>query len=68
FVKGPDGSDEVENNIHHANDAALYNHILLVLLEVADDLPAQRRNMYRLRRLEEHNGKQNYTYNARNLF
>ncbi|MFO5736625.1 hypothetical protein, partial [Klebsiella pneumoniae] len=35
FVKGPDGSDEVENNIHRANDAALYNHIPFVLRELA---------------------------------
>ncbi|AAL83040.1 hypothetical protein KEN51_CDS0257 [Pseudomonas phage vB_Pae10145-KEN51] len=67
FVKGPDGSDEVENNIHRANDAALYNHIPFVLREVADDLPAQRRNMYRLRRLEEHNGKQYFAYYARKI-
>lgn len=67
MIKGPDGTDEFENRLHRADDAALYNHIPFAMREVTDDLPAERRRILRLRRIEPFNGKQYITYYARKM-
>lgn len=61
-VKADDGSDETENRVHRSNHAALYNHIPFVLREVNDDLPADRREKFCLRRVESHNGRNYIAY------
>lgn len=66
-VKADDGSDETVPVPHRANDAAAYNMIPFVLREVTDDLPANLRARYRLRKLETHGGVQYYAYYLRKL-
>lgn len=67
-VKGPDGSDEVANQIHRASDAALYNGIPFVMREASgQDLPADRRDQYCLRTIESHGGKNWVVYYGRRL-
>lgn len=66
-VKGPDGADEVANRIHRSNDAALYNHIPFVMREVGSDIPADRRDLYCLRTIESHGGKNYIVYYGRRI-
>jgi hypothetical protein len=66
-VKGPDGADEVANQIHRANDAALYNGIPFILRETGNDLPADRRDQYCLRTIEPYGGKNYIAYYARRI-
>lgn len=66
-VLGPDGSYETTNFIHRANDAALYNQIPFVMREVGDDIPADRRDQYCLRTIENVGGKNYIVYYARRI-
>lgn len=66
-VIGPDGSTETTNHIHRANDAALYNQIPFVMREVGSDIPADRRDMYCLRTIENHGGKNYIVYYGRRI-
>jgi hypothetical protein len=66
-VTADDGSDEVVGRLHRTNHAALYNHIPFALRETTDDLPAQIREKYCLRRIETHGGKNYVAYYGRRL-
>ena len=55
-VVADDGSDEVIPVPHTADHAGLYGLIPIVLRETNNDLPAQLRANYALRRIEPHNG------------
>lgn len=66
-VKAADGSDETEAMIHTASDAAPYGPIPFVLREASNDLPAERRGRYALRRQEVHEGRTYIAYYARRL-
>jgi hypothetical protein len=65
--KADDGSDETIPVPHRSNDAGLYGQIPFVLRELSNDLPANRRAQYALRRIESHNGVQYFAYYLRRL-
>jgi len=56
MVVGTNGIARPEPVQHTPRDAALYNHLPFVLRLPGDDLTAQERMQYRLRRLETHDG------------
>jgi len=66
-TKAADGSWETIPLPHRANDSGLFGMIPFVLREVTDDLPANMRRKYRLRRQEPHNGKQYFAYYGRKI-
>lgn len=66
-IKEDDGSWASVPRPHRANDAGLYGMIPFVLREITDDLPANQRSKYALRRKETHNGRNYYAYYARRI-
>jgi hypothetical protein len=66
-VKADDGSDETIPVPHRSNDAGAYGLVPFVLREITNDLPANRRGMYGLRRQEQHFGKQYFAYYLRRI-
>lgn len=57
-----DGSDEIIPVPHDAEDAGLYGLIPIALRDLDDDLPADIRKNYCLRRIEPHNGINKIAY------
>lgn len=66
-VHADDGSDEVIPVPHQPNHAGLYGLIPIVLRETNNDLPAQLRDNFALRRIESHNGVNYIAYYALRL-
>lgn len=66
-VRAEDGSDEPVPVRHYAEDAGCYNHLAFVMREVNDDLAADKRRLYGLRREEIHNGRNYFVYYLRRL-
>lgn len=66
-VVGEDGSDETVPVPHRTTDAGLYGPIPWVLREATNDLPANIRARYGLRRSEVHNGQNYFAYYLRRL-
>lgn len=62
YITGPSGISVPEPVQHRATDAALYNHLPLVLRATDNDLSAAQRANYALRRQETHNGKSYFAY------
>ena len=62
-----DGSEVPIPVPHTARHAACYNHIPFVIREVNDDLPAEKRQRYGLRRIETINNRQYVVYYLRRL-
>lgn len=52
---------------HRSTDAALYNHLPFVLRPAANDLPANVRSRYALRRAESYGGNNYFAYYAKRL-
>ncbi len=67
FVVGDSGRKKWEAVRHLPRHTALYNQLPFVLREMDNDLTAAERSKYRLRRIEEHNGKSYYAYYLRVL-
>lgn len=67
YITGTGGIPITEPIQHRATDAALFNHLPMVLRKPELDLsPAQRAN-YALRRQETHNGESYYAYYLRRI-
>jgi hypothetical protein len=61
-VSGANNASLTDTLQHRITDACLFEHIPWVLRETNNDLPAAERKKYRLRRLEQHNGKDYFAY------
>ena len=66
-VVGADGIAYTTPNHHEATDAACFRHLPFVLREVTDDLSAEQRAKYALRRQETHNGREYFAYYAKRM-
>jgi hypothetical protein len=66
-VVADDGSDEIVPVPHDASHAGLYGLIPIVLRDLDDDLPAEIRKNYALRRIEPHFGVNKIAYYALRL-
>lgn len=64
-VQADDGSDETIPLPHRPTDAGFFGQVPFVLREVGNDLTAEQRLNYRLRRIETHNGQQYVAYYLR---
>ncbi|QNI21112.1 virion structural protein [Vibrio phage vB_pir03] len=62
-----EGLDITNTKQHRVNNARLFEHLPFVLREVNDDLEDDERLKYRLRRLENYNGKDYFAYYAKVL-
>lgn len=67
FIVGANGRVKWRAVHHKARHAALYNQLPFVLRPIANDLSADQRARYRLRRIEQHNGEQYVAYYLRVL-
>lgn len=67
YTVGAGGISKPEPVQHRARDAACYHHLPFVLREVSNDLTAEERARYALRRPEIHNGLQHYAYYLRRI-
>lgn len=59
---GPDGTTFISPIPHRVRDAALYTHTPFVLRPENNDIPAEERTKYALRRSEVHNGNRYFAY------
>lgn len=66
-ITGANGVPYTRPVPHAATDAALFNHLPFVLRPVNNDLTADQRSNYALRRTETHNGQDYYAYYAKRV-
>jgi len=66
-IVADDGSEEIVPVPHDASHAGLYGLIPIVIRDLDNDLPAELRKQYALRRIEPHNGVNKIAYYALRL-
>ncbi|WP_257292818.1 hypothetical protein [Endozoicomonas sp. ONNA1] len=66
-VTGPDGSPVSGLHKHHSRDASLFIHLPFILRETDNDLTAEQRAGYAMRREERHGGRDYYAYYLKRL-